>query len=73
FHAQNISPVGAIRRLTKKAVSAEGNGCLYVFFENRDAYYFVSIGKLMKQSPVLNLTCELKNVNAADGSMKLPI
>ena len=69
FHAQNIHPVAAINKLCKKSVSAEGNGCLYVFFENRDAYYFVSLGKLMKQEPVLALTCELKNVHANDGTL----
>ena len=56
------SPLDAIQDICKKSVSAEDNGSLYVFYEGRDAYHFVTIQKLLKQEPKITLHCELKNI-----------
>lgn len=66
YCVQNLSPLNAIRKIAQRSTSKEGNGNFYVFYEDRDAYYFVSIGKLLKQTPSITLFCELKNINKAD-------
>lgn len=66
YCVQNLSPLNAIRKIAQRSTSKEGNGNFYVFYEDRDTYYFVTIGKLLKQNPSIKLTCELKNVSKAD-------
>ena len=63
LHLSNISPLSAIRKIASRSISKEDNGFLYVFYEGRDAYYFVTLHKLMKQDPQITLSCELKNVS----------
>jgi hypothetical protein len=58
-----VTPLSAIRRIASRSISSEDNGFLYVFFEGRDAYYFTTLQKLMKQTPKITLRCELKNVS----------
>jgi hypothetical protein len=66
YQVQNLSPLTAIRRLAQRSTSAKGNGNFYVFYEDRDSYYFVTMGKLLTQEPSLKLSCELKNVSKID-------
>lgn len=63
LHLSNMSPLAAIRKIAKRSISSEGNGFLYVFYEDRDAYHFVTLHKLMKQNPQITVRCELKNVS----------
>lgn len=67
YCVQNLSPLNAIRKIAQRSTSIEGNGNFYVFYEDRDAYNFVSIGKLLKNEPLITLSCELKNVTKQDG------
>lgn len=62
YHINNVKPIAAIRRIASKSVSAEGNGTGYIFYEGRDAYYFVTLGKLVQKEPMAKLRCELKHV-----------
>lgn len=66
FCVQNLSPLNAIRKICQRSTSAEDNGNFYVFYEDRDSYNFVTLGKLLQQDPVITLTCELKNVSKPD-------
>jgi hypothetical protein len=61
FFAQNISPIKAIREICKRSVSADGNGSLYVFYEDREKFNFVSLAYLAKQKPVITLSYTPKN------------
>jgi hypothetical protein len=63
LHLTGMSPLAAIRKIAKRSISKEGNGFLYVFYEDRDAYHFVTLHKLMKQNPQITVRCELKNVS----------
>lgn len=67
YCVQNLTPLNAIRKISQRSTSLEGNGNFFVFFEDRDNYYFVSMGKLLKQEPTTTLTCELKNVTKNSG------
>ena len=42
---QNIAPVKAIKKLANRSISNEGNGYFYVFYEDRDQFNFVTLGK----------------------------
>lgn len=66
FYVQNLSPLNAIRKIAQRATSAFDNGNFYVFYEDRDAYNFVTIGSLLNQTPAITLTCELKNVSSIE-------
>jgi hypothetical protein len=66
YYAQNLSPLSAIRKISQRSTSAEGNGNFYVFYEDRDSYYFITVGKLLRQDPSIKLRCELKNVSKID-------
>lgn len=66
YYIQNLSPINAITKLAQRATSAEGNGNFYVFYEDRDAYNFVSFGKLFRQTPLITLSCEVKNILKQD-------
>lgn len=68
FCVQNLTPLNAIRKIAQRSTSLEGNGNFYVFYEDRDAYYFITIGKLLKQEAAIKLTCEAKNVSKIDSS-----
>lgn len=69
FYIQGLSPSRAIQEICNKAVSAEDNGSLYIFYEDRDAYNFVTIQKLLKKESKITLSCELKNITK-DGTHK---
>jgi hypothetical protein len=59
---QNEHPVRAINKIAKRCVSEEDNGFFYVFYEDRDKFNFVTLGKLFQQKPVAKLTYEIKNI-----------
>jgi len=68
FYVQGLSPTKAIQEICKRSVSAEDNGSVYIFYEDRDAYNFVTIQKLLKKESKITLSCELKNI-LKDGSV----
>lgn len=68
FTINGMSPVAAIKKIVDRSVS-ENNGNFFVFYEDRDAYNFVTLGSMLKQDPVINLTCQLKNIPDGKGSI----
>lgn len=62
YVVQNQRPIKAIKQICKRAVSDEGNGSFYVFFEDRDKFNFVTMRKLIKQEPVRTLYQGTKNL-----------
>lgn len=51
----NWRPFYAINWLSRMALSANYNGASYVFFENRNGFYFIPIEELCKKSPIQQL------------------
>jgi hypothetical protein len=70
FTVSGLSPVAAIKKILHRSVS-ESNGNFFVFYEDRDAYNFVTLGSMLKQDPVIKLTCQLKNIPDGKGSVDL--
>lgn len=58
----NHSPYEVISWITSRSVSNEGNGCAYVFFEDKDQYNFVTLGKLLTQEPADVITLQPKRI-----------
>lgn len=69
LHLSGMSPLAAIRKIAKRSISKEGNGFLYVFYEDRDAYHFVTLHKMMKQDPQVTVNCQLKNVSKSSSGL----
>ena len=67
FYIQNLSPLAAIKKICQRATSEIDSGNMFVFYEDRDGYHFVTLGLLMKQPPVLVISNQLKNVSEVDG------
>jgi len=71
---QNEHPIRSINKIAKRAVpklpttsksgesEPNSNGYFYVFYEDKDQFNFVSIGSLIKQTPIAKLSYELKNI-----------
>lgn len=51
FVCQNMTPIAAIQSIATRAVS-ETDGFYYVFYEDRDNFYFVPLSYLAKKNPV---------------------
>lgn len=49
FCIGNVPPFELVNTLASRCISDEGNGELYVFYEDKDQFNFTSIGKLMMQ------------------------
>lgn len=47
FISRNISPMELMQQLASRSISSEENGTAYLFFEDREKFNFVSIGKLL--------------------------
>lgn len=58
----NINPFAALNMLASRSESAEGNGCLYVCYEDRQKFNFVSIGKLFQQEVSESYSYGVRNV-----------
>ena len=52
FCFSNLTPLEALQLIASRAISAEGNGTAYVFYEDRFKFNWVTLGKLLTQSPV---------------------
>lgn len=63
FYFSKISPIRAIQKIAARSISKDNNGFLYVFYEGRDAYYFVTLQSLMRKQPTIRLSCEVRNVS----------
>lgn len=63
YFCQNISPIKAIKKLADRSTSKEDNGYFYVFYEDRDQFNFVTLGKLSKQDPIATYKYLPKNVS----------
>ena len=48
----NLSPLEAIRWLTRRAIQKDNSGVNYVFFENLDGFNFISLNKLSEKEPI---------------------
>lgn len=51
FIAGNITPYNFFNLVASSSISAEGNGSGYLFYEDREQFNFVSLGKLFEQEP----------------------
>jgi len=51
FNVHNLGPMGAIKKIASLSVSAEGNGSSYLFYEDRENFYFITMTKLATQKP----------------------
>ena len=67
FVIPNISPLDAMKWITKKAVNDEGLPNIF-FFENKYGYNFVSLSTLIDRGPVTTLNAEAKNVPGSEGT-----
>lgn len=69
----NFKPFEAINWLSTFAISDEKEDSSFLFYENRDGYFFESIMKLYKQSvnPKNVFTYEPKNLTGSDGKKDL--
>lgn len=65
YVVQNQHPLKSIFKICKRSASAEGNGLFYVFFEDRDKFNFVTMKKLMQQSPKRTIYYGVKNLPVA--------
>ena len=63
FEFMNMNPLAATHKIAARSISKDGNGYLYVFYEDRDAYNFVTIQSLMKKKPTISLSSQLKNIS----------
>jgi hypothetical protein len=63
YLVQAKSPIAAINILKSRCISAEQNGYSFVFYEDRDQFNLISLGKLAKQNPIAAFTYEPKNIS----------
>ena len=64
YFAQKLSPTKLITKLGQRSISAEEtNGSLFVFYEDRDQFNFVTLAKLAKQNPIVTLSYVPKNLS----------
>jgi len=49
FSASNLSPFELFNMLVPRSISDDGNGETYVFYEDREAFHYKSLGKLLKE------------------------
>lgn len=63
YTINNERPYTAIKKICKRSVSEEGNGTTYTFYEDRDKFYFVSIGKMFQRPIVQDYTYLPKNID----------
>ena len=52
YISPNITPFEMFNTLASQSVSSEGNGECYVFYEDKDQFNYVSLGKLLTQAVV---------------------
>lgn len=62
FVVPNITAFEFFNQLASKALSDEGNGPGYFFFEDTEQFNFVSLGKLLQQPPAAKYTYQVANV-----------
>lgn len=62
YTVSNETPFGAIKKIADRSVSSEGNGTYFTFYEDRDSFYFTSLGKLIEKDPTHTIRYEVKNV-----------
>lgn len=63
YIASNKRPITIIKEISKRSESGDGNGSLYTFYEDRDNYYFVTIGSMLDKEPIKTIRHEIRNVN----------
>ncbi len=47
FCCSNMNPYEFFHTIAARSISAEGNGEAYIFYEDREAFYYVTLGKLL--------------------------
>jgi len=62
FLTGNMSPFQLFNCLASRAISDEGNGSGYVFYEDQKQFNFVTVGKLFEQPPVDTLVFQPANL-----------
>lgn len=61
YVAGNLNPFQFFNTIASQAVSNEENGSFYVFYEDREKFNFVTLGKLVQQEPIESYVYYQKN------------
>lgn len=62
FCIANMNPFRFISHVSGRSVSPSYGGCLYFFFEDRDKFYYKSLGSLFQAQDTLDLTYPTKGI-----------
>ena len=59
----NERPYTAIKKINKRSISAEDNGSLYTFYEDRDSFHFVTFSKMFQRPVTTFIKYEPRNIS----------
>ena len=63
YVVNNEKPFNAIKKMCQRSISDEQNGSMYTFYEDRDKFYFMSLGKMFDRPVTTTISYEPKNIN----------
>lgn len=63
YVATNKKPMKIIRDITCRSVSADGDGALYVFYEDRESFHFVTLDTLLEKEPSKVIKKQIRNIS----------
>lgn len=72
FCISNMNPFRFISHVSGRSISPKYGGCVYFFYEDRDKFYFKSLGSLFESEKILDLNFAVKNILQQGGDATGP-